>query len=214
MTSVNETEFEPADFLMNPESESDDQNRETEKTMDNSEKIGQPGRGQAGTLGGQTGWEGWDDQDEWKERVKVELDEKMKVEESVLPAAVAIPSSLEVPSRSSQEVETDTEGGYETAREGYTTETEGHATETEAFFSADEEINEASDIITQVDINPPSDLHKESEVQPEDPDSTPRNSPLPEQTAQTQNAEQLPEQNAEQNIEQQPEQNLSGMVLK
>ena len=191
MTSVNETEFEPADFLMNPESESDEQNREKEKSMDNSEKLGQPGRGQAGTLGGQTGWEGWDDQDEWKERVKVELDDQMKVEESALPAAVAIPASLEVPSRSSQEVETDTEGGYETAREGYTTETEGHATETEAFFSADEDINEASDIITQVDMKP--DL-QESEVQAEDPDSTPRNSPLPE-TPQT-----LPEQ-------------ISGMVL-
>jgi len=175
LTSVNETEFEPADFLMDPESEPDEkQNRET---MDNFEKSAKPG-----TLGGQTGWEGWDDQDEWKERVKVELDEKMKVEESVLPEiptsgeGIQVPS-LEVPSRNSQEVETDTEGGYETAREGYTTETEGHATETEAFFSADEDINEANDIITQVDMKPdlqgPEDLQEKSE----DPDSTPRNSP-------------------------------------
>ena len=176
MTSVNETEFEPADFLMDPESEPDEkQNRET---MDNFEKS----TSKPGTLGGQTGWEGWDDQDEWKERVKVELDEKMKVEESVLPEipisseGIQVPS-LEVPSRSSQEVETDTEGGYETAREGYTTETEGHATETEAFFSADEDINEANDIITQVDMKPDLQAPEDLQGKLEDPDSTPRNSP-------------------------------------
>ena len=196
MTSVNETEFEPADFLMDPETEpqtDEKQNRETEMEKSGDfEKSGKsmsgPGKS-GGTLGGQTGWEGWDDQDEWKERVKVELDEKMKVEESALPIIPTsepegevipvpeVPSSLEVPSRNSQEVETDTEGGYETAREGYTTETEGHATETEAFFSADEDINEANDIITQVDMKP--DLQSpEGQLQgPEDPDSTPRNSP-------------------------------------
>lgn len=179
MTSVNETEFEPADFLMDPESDltPDEKQRETDGEMDNFEK--KPLSPSGGTLGGHTGWEGWDDQDEWKERVKVELDEKMKVEESVLPEiptsveGIQVPS-LEVPSRSSQEVETDTEGGYETAREGYTTETEGHATETEAFFSADEDINEANDIITQVDMKP--NLQNPSENL-EDPDSTPRNSP-------------------------------------
>ena len=78
---------------------------------------------------GRTGWEGWEEE-EWKDAPeKADLDQ-LKVTESSITNAQTRNRYL------SGDQTTDTEAGYETAREGLGTSTE---TETDCFYSADED---------------------------------------------------------------------------
>lgn len=104
------------------------------------------------TADSRTGWEGWEE-DQWTDPPeKAELD-KVKVSESSI-------SNLPRNRHLSGDQTTDTEAGYETAREGLETTTE---TETDAFFSADEEPQTSETVL----------------VPGQDDDATPRASPVP-----------------------------------
>ena len=107
------------------------------------------------TADGRTGWEGWEEE-EWKDAPeKAELDKNVKVTESSITNVQTRNRYL------SGDQTTDTEAGYETAREGLGNTTE---TETDAFYSADED--------------PPSD--GQVLIGTKDDDATPRASPVPQ----------------------------------
>ena len=104
------------------------------------------------TADSRTGWEGWEEEQWTDPPQKAELD-KVKVSESSI-------SNLPRHRYLSGDQTTDTEAGYETAREGLETATE---TETDAFFSTDEEPATSETVL----------------VPGQDDDATPRASPVP-----------------------------------
>ena len=142
LTSVNETDFgDTTDFVLSPESSENLSEKGPGDPAGEKSEVSNTENSDMDKKQGswQTGWEGWDDQDEWKEAKKIELNTDIKITESKLPETISSPETV-----FSETDQTDTEGGYETAREGTETETEaekgGNVTESEAFFSADEDM--------------------------------------------------------------------------
>ena len=127
------------------------------------------------TADSRTGWEGWEEEQWTDPPEKAELD-KVKVSESSI-------SNLPRNRYLSGDQTTDTEAGYETAREGQETATE---TETDAFFSADEEPQTSETVL----------------VPGQDDDATPRASPVPKDLPQdvSENSQKSEEPQSEQEL--------------
>ena len=159
LTSVNETDFGGNTVTADYEQPRDATDHSAEERLDNEQLEKSEKEMPKVTADGRTGWEGWEDE-EWKEAPeKAELDQNVKVSESSI-------TNLQTRHRYlSGDQTTDTEAGYETAREGQGNTTEGTETETDAFYSADEDL--ASDGPVLVPGT-------------KDDDATPRASPLPE----------------------------------